>query len=159
MIKIRNESDFRNWFKENYHELGFSEIIESNSKCCPDFVMLEKGKRARIELEVKSSNFHLHGHSLDDVDKVICAFKDVELSVPIIEVKNVEVISSGKAAPYSFSELTYTLFEKKKILTASEVAKSLDINIGTADRALMELALDGKVERIKKVGVNLWMLR
>jgi len=159
MIKIRNESDFRNWFKENYRKLGFSDIITSNSKCCPDFVMLENGHQVKVELEVKSSNFCLHHHSLDDVDKVVCAFKDVELSVPVIEVDNVKIVGIKDNAPYSFSELTYALFEKEKIFTTSEVAKSLNINIGTADRALMELLIKDRIMRIKKVGVTLWLLR
>lgn len=64
MIKIRNESDFRNWFKKNYGELGFSKII-----------------------------------------------------------------------------------------------KSLKINNGTTYMALLNLTAEGKINKIKKAGVNLWMVR
>ena len=159
MIKIRNESDFRNWFKENYHELGFSKIIKSNSDCCPDFIMLEDGIEIRVELEVKSSNFRLHNHSINDVDRVVCAIADIELPIPVIEVKNVEVIGINGPAPYSFSELAYSLFGEKSILTTSEVAKALDINNGTANMALLNLVVDKKIDRIKKKGVTLWILR
>jgi len=47
----------------------------------------------------------------------------------------------------------------KKIITSSELAEFLKISWNTADKWLMELALDKKVERIKKQGVNLWMLK
>jgi len=159
VIKIRNESDFRNWFKKHYHKLGFSEIIKSNSNCCPDFVMLEKGVNVRVELEVKSSNFYLHNHSIDDVDKIVCAIKDVEIPVPIIEVDNVEVIGIEERAPYSFPEIVYPLFKKDKILTTSEVAKALMINNGTARNALLNLVVEGKINRMKKTGVTLWMMK
>jgi Mn-dependent DtxR family transcriptional regulator len=49
------------------------------------------------------------------------------------------------------------LLNKEKVLMSSEVAKLLKVSWNTADKYLLELALDGKVERIKKGGVNLWM--
>ena len=159
MIKIRNESDFRNWFKKNYHKLGFSKIVKSNSDCCPDFVMLRDDKEVRVELEVKSSNFYLHGHSVDDVDEIVCAIKDVDIPVPIIKIDDVEMVGVGEYAPYSFPEIVYSLFKKDEVLITSEVAKSLDINNGTAHMALLELLAENKIERIKKTGVNLWMLK
>lgn len=51
------------------------------------------------------------------------------------------------------------LIKKEKIVTSSEVAKFLNISWNTADKYLLELVIDGKVERIKKVGVNLWILK
>ena len=51
------------------------------------------------------------------------------------------------------------LIKKEKIVTSSEVAEKFSVSWNTAEKYLMELALDGKVERIKKVGVNLWMLK
>ena len=49
--------------------------------------------------------------------------------------------------------------KKEKIVTSSEVAKYLKISWNTADKYLLELALEKKVERIKKEGVNLWLLK
>ncbi len=49
--------------------------------------------------------------------------------------------------------------KKNKVVTSSEVAKFFKISWNTADKYLLELALDGKIERIKKEGVNLWMLK
>ena len=49
--------------------------------------------------------------------------------------------------------------KKKKVVTSSELAGFLKISWNTADKYLLELTLEKKVERIKKQGVNLWMLK
>jgi len=49
------------------------------------------------------------------------------------------------------------LIDEKKVVTSSEVAKLLKISWNTADNYLKELLIEGKVERIKKEGVNLWL--
>jgi len=46
---------------------------------------------------------------------------------------------------------------EKKVITSSELAKFLGMSWNTAQAYLMELALDNKVIRIKKEGVNLWL--
>ena len=51
------------------------------------------------------------------------------------------------------------LLKERRIITSSELASFLSISWNTADKWLLELALDEKVERMKKSGVNLWMLR
>ena len=51
------------------------------------------------------------------------------------------------------------LIKKEKVVTSSEIANILGISWNTADKYLLELLVDGKVDRIKKAGVNLWMLR
>jgi len=51
------------------------------------------------------------------------------------------------------------LIKRERIVTSSEVAEKFSVSWNTAEKYLMELALDGRVERIKKVGVNLWMLK
>ena len=48
---------------------------------------------------------------------------------------------------------------KNKVVTSSEIAKLLKVSWNTADKYLLELLVDGKVERIKKEGVNLWLLK
>jgi len=51
------------------------------------------------------------------------------------------------------------LLKKNRIITSSELAQNLGISWNTADKYLLELVIDGKVERIKKAGVTLWVLK
>jgi len=51
------------------------------------------------------------------------------------------------------------LLKEKRVITSSELASFLQISWNTADKWLLELALEEKVERMKKTGVNLWMLK
>ena len=48
---------------------------------------------------------------------------------------------------------------KKRIITSSELARFLKISWNTADKYLLELALDKKIKRIKKIGTNLWIIK
>lgn len=48
---------------------------------------------------------------------------------------------------------------EKKVITSSELAKFLGVSWNTAQSYLMELALSGDIIRIKKEGVNLWLLK
>ena len=52
-----------------------------------------------------------------------------------------------------------TFIEKERVATTSEIAKFLDVSWNTAEKSLLELALDAKIIKIKKLGVNLWLLR
>lgn len=47
--------------------------------------------------------------------------------------------------------------KEARIVTSSEVAKKFKISWNTADKYLLELALQDRVERIKKEGVTLWL--
>ena len=49
------------------------------------------------------------------------------------------------------------LVTKEKVVTSSEIAKFLGVSWNTADKYLLELLVEGKLERIKKAGVTLWM--
>ncbi|MCK5321512.1 HTH domain-containing protein [Candidatus Pacearchaeota archaeon] len=49
--------------------------------------------------------------------------------------------------------------KKEKIVTSSEIANHLNISWNTAEKYLLELVIDGKIDKIKKVGVNLWVLK
>ncbi|MEK6852600.1 MAG: FaeA/PapI family transcriptional regulator [Nanoarchaeota archaeon] len=51
------------------------------------------------------------------------------------------------------------LTEKSRVVTTAEIATSLKISWNTAEKYLLELALEGKVERIKKTGANIWIKR
>jgi len=57
------------------------------------------------------------------------------------------------------SEKIIKLMKREKVVTSSEVAEMLGVSWNTAEKYLLELAVDGKVNKIKKLGVNLWMLR
>lgn len=46
-----------------------------------------------------------------------------------------------------------------RVATTSEVAEKMHLSWNTAEKRLLELALENKVERIKKAGVNLWVAK
>ena len=46
---------------------------------------------------------------------------------------------------------------KTRVVTSSEIAKFLKVSWNTADSYLKELLIEGKITRIKKEGVNLWL--
>lgn len=48
---------------------------------------------------------------------------------------------------------------EKKVVTSSELAKLLGVSWNTAEKYLLELGMDSKVIKIKKEGVNLWLLK
>jgi DeoR/GlpR family transcriptional regulator of sugar metabolism len=49
--------------------------------------------------------------------------------------------------------------KKERVVTTSEIAARFKVSWNTAEKHLLELALDGKIIRLKKVGVNLWVLK
>jgi Mn-dependent DtxR family transcriptional regulator len=49
------------------------------------------------------------------------------------------------------------LFKKSPALTTTEIASSLEISWNTAEKLMLELTIEGKVQRVKKAGVNLWL--
>ena len=49
--------------------------------------------------------------------------------------------------------------KKEKVVTSSEIAGFLKVSWNTAEKYLLELIIDGKIVKIKKIGVNLWMLK
>jgi len=51
------------------------------------------------------------------------------------------------------------LIERERIVTSSEVADFFGLSWNTAEKYLMEMLIEGKVERIKKAGVTLWILK
>jgi len=157
MIKITNESDLKNWFKKNYKKLGFSKIVRQDIGKFPDFVMLENDKKIRVELEIKSSNFLLHKHPVNKVDKVICIENDINLGIPVVELKNFKIVDFNQKRPYSLKSQIWKIFNKNRIVTSSEIAKFLKVSWNTADSYLKELVIEGKLIRIKKEGVNLWL--
>lgn len=49
------------------------------------------------------------------------------------------------------------MIKKIRIVTSSEVAKEIGVSWNTAESYLKELLIEGKVERMKKEGVTLWL--
>ena len=45
------------------------------------------------------------------------------------------------------------------VITTAEIASTFKISWNTAEKYLLELTLDNKFKRIKKAGVNLWVLK
>ena len=60
---------------------------------------------------------------------------------------------------HNFDRKILDFSKRDKVVTTAEIAKHFDISWNTAERYLLELALDGKLGRIKKAGVNLWILK
>ena len=52
-----------------------------------------------------------------------------------------------------------TLIRKEKVVTSSEVADKLKISWNTAEKYLLEMVILDKITKIKKLGVNLWLLK
>lgn len=160
MIKIRDESDFKSWFSENYKKLGFLKIVRKDISRFPDFIMLDKnGERVKVELEIKSSNFLLHKHNPKKADRVICIKKDCNLKIPITELKNIKIVESNeyREPSYSLKNKILALLKKERVLTSSDVSKLLGVSWNTAEISLLNLVVDGKIEKIKREGVNLWL--
>jgi len=51
------------------------------------------------------------------------------------------------------------LIKQNRVVTSSELAKHIGISWNTAEKYLLELVIEGKIEKIKKEGVNLWLLK
>ncbi len=49
--------------------------------------------------------------------------------------------------------------KKNRVVTTSELASHFKISWNTADKYMLELVIEGKVDRLKKAGVNLWLLK
>jgi predicted HTH transcriptional regulator len=49
--------------------------------------------------------------------------------------------------------------KKERVVTSSEMANKFKISWNTAEKYLLELVIEGKIEKIKKLGVNLWILK
>lgn len=49
------------------------------------------------------------------------------------------------------------LLKKERVLSNSDVARHFNISWNTAEKYLLELALEGKIERIRKEKKTLWL--
>jgi len=93
---INKESEFHEWFLDNYKKLGYEKMIRKDKGVFPDFIMLKNGKEIGVELETLSSNFINHKHNEDKVNELLCIKNDIQsklLNIPIIEVKELTYIN------------------------------------------------------------------
>jgi len=51
------------------------------------------------------------------------------------------------------------LLGNERVITSSELAQHLKVSWNTAEKYLLELVILNKIIKIKKQGVNLWLLR
>jgi len=51
--------------------------------------------------------------------------------------------------------LKYTI--KNRVVTTSELAFHFKVSWNTAEKYMVELIIEGKVVKLKKAGVNLWL--
>ncbi len=49
--------------------------------------------------------------------------------------------------------------KETKVVTTSEIGEKLKVSWNTAEKHLLELTIDGKITRMKKAGVNLWVVK
>jgi Mn-dependent DtxR family transcriptional regulator len=49
--------------------------------------------------------------------------------------------------------------KNERVVSSSDVAKFLKVSWNTADSYLKDLVIEGKIERIKKEGMTLWLLK
>lgn len=126
-MKIKNEFEFKQWFRKNYKKLGFSEIIRDDIKTCPDFIMLKGNKKVNVELETLASNFIVHNHPLVKVDQVVCLVKDVDIGIPIREIKGLKFQGIGRiSATIDKDKIEFLkhLVKKKKYRNASHAIET-----------------------------------
>ena len=102
------EAEVIRWIKNNYRLLGYDKILQENDRKCPDFVMLKGCNKIRVEVELYSRGFLKHKHDPSSVDEVLCVKKDVDLSIPVSEIKQLafwydlkpdELVNFFKACP------------------------------------------------------------
>jgi len=49
--------------------------------------------------------------------------------------------------------------KKQRVVTSSDVANEFKLSWNTAEKYLLELIIEGKIEKLKRKGVNLWMAK
>lgn len=80
---------------------------------------------------------HIDKHIIKHINNIIINNRDITMSI--------------------HKEKILEFLKEKRVITSSELAKFLKVSWNTAQSYLMELALEGKIDRIKKEGVNLWL--
>ena len=58
-----------------------------------------------------------------------------------------------------FNKEIMKIISNVKVVTTSEIAAELKVSWNTAENHLLELTIENKVTRMKKSGVNLWVIK
>ncbi len=61
--------------------------------------------------------------------------------------------------PHNLKKKILDYSENDRVITTAEIAGEFKISWNTAEKYLLELTLDDKFKRLKKAGVNLWILK
>jgi len=78
---------------------------------------------------------------------------NIDRYIGILRGRNIKV----NMTMYIHRDKVIDFIKSKKIVTSREVAEMLGVSWNTADRYLTELLIEGKVDRIKKERVTLWL--
>ena len=60
---------------------------------------------------------------------------------------------------HNFEKRILNFAKNDKVVTTAEISKEFKISWNTAEKYLLELALESKLKRVKKEGANLWVLK
>ena len=72
---------------------------------------------------------------------------------------NIKKVTKNRKEFLMKSHILRFIREVGGITTTSEMASELKVSWNTAEKKLLELALDAEIFRIKKTGLNLWILK
>jgi predicted HTH transcriptional regulator len=61
--------------------------------------------------------------------------------------------------PHKIKLKIVDFISESRAVTTSEVASKFKKSWNTAEKYMLELALDGKIIRLKKSGVNIWLIK
>ena len=82
---VFSESEVYDFFVKHYRKFGFRRIIRHDvGKGCDLIMEDSEGNRVRVEIEVVASSYKLHPEDYADV--VVCAWKDTELPLRVIDL-------------------------------------------------------------------------
>jgi predicted HTH transcriptional regulator len=84
--------------------------------------------------------------------------EDFSINIRINIVTNVP-INKNRNITMNVQKSIVDLIKKERVVSSSEVASFLNVSWNTAEKYLLELIIAGKIEKIKKLGVNLWLLK
>ena len=80
------------------------------------------------------------------------------ISISVVQINsNISIIKKNIMNIHNREIIEF--IQKERVITSSEFAKKLGVSWNTAEKYLLELVIEGKIERIKKEGVNLWIIK
>ncbi len=88
------------------------------------------------------------------LEKKVLRIKKQGVNVWAKKTRKKSISSTNKT-----NSIILNLTQKQIVITTSELAQHLKVSWNTAEKYLLELALENKIRRIKKVGVNLWTIK